>query len=104
MIKKKNKYDIEFESDFDLDEPEKIDNWTLDRSNADDKITTVVLVGDINGKSVRTDVIYWLDLNDRIAMTQNEIYRLGDPDPFWHSFLLSNGITLKDMQIKSTTH
>ena len=81
----------------------KIDNWSVHELQAE-KFTIPIIIGDVNGKEIRTDTIFWLDIEERVAMTKKDVYELGTPNMGWHGNITAAGYKLKDFEIKGTVH
>lgn len=83
-----------------------IENWILIGETSPDNPAFFIptLYGTIKGKKVKTSVIYWLDVEDKIAMTEKKIYKLGNPRPDWLQQLHSQGNKLSDVNVKGVVH
>jgi len=81
----------------------KIDNWSVHELQAE-KFTIPIIVGSVNGQEIRTDTIFWLDTEKKVAMTKKDIYELGNPNMGWHGNIVAAGYKLKDFEIKGTNH
>ena len=81
----------------------RIDNWSVHELQAE-KFMIPVIVGDVDGKEIRTDTIFWLDIDKGIAMTKKDIYELGSPNNGWYGNITAAGFNLKDFEIKGTVH
>lgn len=86
-------------------EPKSIDNWQIAHIYLDPSLTmsATVMKGFVGGKSIRTSPILWLDLEKRVAMTEYEIFKVGEPNRQWISVFLASGNSLEDLEIKDTT-
>lgn len=84
-------------------EPYKIDNWSVHQLEGD-RFIIPIIVGDVNGQEIKTDTIFWLDIEKKVAMTKKDIYLLGKPNSIWYTNLISTGYKLKDLEIKGTNH
>jgi hypothetical protein len=84
-----------------------IHDWVVDRVEVGERPNVMfapVLKGVVKGENHRTDIILWLDTKEKVAMTHETAYKLGDPDALWYTRLVSSGYSLEDMDIKDTIH
>jgi hypothetical protein len=89
-----------------MTEPKQIDNWQVAYVYLDASLTATasILRGFIDGRFMKSDALLWLDLEKRVAMTEKEIYKMGEPHGRWIQSFLSAGGCLEDIEIKDTTH
>lgn len=83
--------------------PDRVENWSIQQIE-NDFAALPILVGNINGKSITTEILFWLDIENKVAMTEKNIYHLGQPNKNWFGSLISAGYNLKDLEIKGTNH
>ena len=83
--------------------PYVIENWSVHQLEAD-RFSIPIIVGEVNGQEIRTDTIFWLDSEKKVAMTKKDIYNLGKPNSAWYGNVVGAGYKLKDMDIKGTNH
>jgi hypothetical protein len=81
-----------------------IEQWLIDHVDVDEKYTIPVMKGLVDGKKIKTDAVLWLDVDEKIAMTKGEIYKLGEPNNAWFNAITASGYTLKNVEIKATIH
>jgi len=83
-----------------------IDNWQIEHVFLDDSMTysAPVINGTVNGRRVKADVLLWLDLENKVAMTKDTVFKLGNPNSQWMGHFLARGNDPEDLEIKATTH
>lgn len=88
------------------EEPKQIDNWKIEHVYLDDTLTYVapIIKGTVEGKGIKADVLLWLDLENKVAMTKDQIFKLGNPNAQWMGYFLATGNDIEDLEIKATTH
>jgi len=84
----------------------KIDNWQIQHIFIDDSMTysAPVIQGIVDGKRIKKDILLWFDLKEMIAMTKDQVFKIGEPNPSWMSVYLASGNDPEDLEIKDTTH
>lgn len=87
-------------------DPNNIDNWQLSRIYFDDTYENYdeIIVGFVNGKFVKSSTLLYLDLEEKIVMTDKEVFKIGEPNNLWLTAYLQGGKCLDDIEIKGTTH
>lgn len=88
------------------EEPKQIDNWRIEQVYLDDTMTfsAPVIQGFVGGKKVKSDILLWFDLENKVAMTKDEIFKIGNPNSLWMGHYLASGHDPEDLEIKDTTH
>jgi len=88
------------------EETKKLDNWKIEMIFIDDTMTysAPVIKGFVGGRRVKPDVLLWFDLEEGIAMTKDNVFKIGDPNPQWMTVFLATGNDPADLEIKDTTH
>lgn len=83
-----------------------LDNWKIEHVYLDETMTysAPVIQGFVDGKRVKTDVLLWFDLDKKIAMTKDQIFKIGNPNAIWMGQYLASGHEPEDLEIKDTTH
>jgi hypothetical protein len=86
-------------------EPVLIDNWRIDHVFLDETMTSAapVIKGFVDGR-MKSDILLWFDLDNGIAMTKDQVFKIGDPNAFWMGRFLADGHSPEDLEIKDTTH
>lgn len=87
-------------------EPQQIDNWRIERVYLDESMTlsAPVIKGIVAGQYVKPEVLLWFDLEKKVAMTENQIFKIGNPNYQWMGHFLSSGHDPGDLEIKDTNH
>lgn len=87
-------------------EPSRIDNWSIEHVFLDESMqfTAPTIQGVVKGRPIKKDLLLWFDLENKIAMTRDTVYAIGDPNPFWMGNFLAAGNDIEDLEIKSTMH
>jgi hypothetical protein len=87
-------------------EAKNLENWQVNFAFLDESMTSVApfLQGEVNGTRIKNDILLWFDPDEGIAMTQEEIFRIGEPNERWMMMFLSSGKTLEDITIKGVSH
>ncbi len=81
-----------------------LDNWQLARKYYSASSYDDIIVGFVNGKFIKSSTLLYLDLDKRIAMTDKETFRIGEPNTTWLTSFLDGGGQLDNIEIKGTTH
>jgi hypothetical protein len=87
-------------------EPQQIDNWRIEHVYLDETMTmsAPVIKGLVEGRLVKPGILLWFDLEKRVAMTENHIFKIGDPNRQWMGHFLAAGHDPEDLEIKDTNH
>lgn len=88
------------------EKPKNLENWQVNFAFLDESMTSVapILQGEVNGVKIKHDLLLWFDPEEGIAMTQKEIFKIGEPNERWMMMFLSSGRTLDDITIKGVSH
>lgn len=88
------------------DKIKKIENWEIQHVFLDDTMTfsAPVIKGRVEGKKIVEDVLLWFDLENKVAMTRKEVFKIGEPNTQWMGVFLATGNSPEDLEIKDTTH
>lgn len=83
-----------------------LENWRIERVFMDESMmfAAPVIDGFVNGQRIRRDLLTWLDLEEGIAMTRSNVFKVGQPNPQWMGVFLAQGNDPGDLEIKGTTH
>ena len=87
-------------------EHQQIDNWRIEQVYLDESMTfsASVIKGVVGGRSVKPEILLWFDLEKKIAMTENQIFKIGDPNHQWMGHFLASGHEPDELEIKATNH
>jgi len=83
-----------------------ITDWEVHYAFSDSqmKYAIPVIQGMVGDKKVMNEALLWLDLEKREAMTQDQIFKLGQPNERWMMMYLASGRSVDDLEIKATNH
>lgn len=89
-----------------MTEHKTIENWFVGEVDVlDDYIKVVpVIRGVVDGRFTQFAPMLWFDLEKKIVMTDNNTYKIGEPNQRWLMKFLAEGHTIDDLEIKDTTH
>lgn len=89
-----------------MTEHKTLENWFVGQVEVkDDYIQTMpVIRGFVDGTFIQFAPLLWLDLEKKIAMTDNKTYKVGKPNQQWITRFLAEGHTIDDLEIKETNH
>ena len=84
----------------------RLDNWQVRVGYIDESMTVAApfLRGRVGNKMIKNELILWFDLEEGVAMTQESIFKIGDPDREWMVQFLAAGNKPEDLEIKGTNH
>lgn len=84
----------------------KINNWQIQNVFLDDSMTysAPVIQGIVDGKGVKTEVLLWFNFKEDLAMTQSQMFKIGEPNAQWIGAFLAAGNDPEDLEIKDTVH
>lgn len=86
--------------------PKMLENWTISEIlvDEDEMLVAPVLNGYVDGKRIKADIVLWFDVDEKIIMTIDKIFKTGNPNVQWITRLLNAGHCPHDLEIKATLH
>lgn len=86
--------------------PKMLENWTISEIlvDEDEMLVAPVLNGYVDGKRIKADIVLWFDVDEKIIMTSDKIFKTGNPNVQWITRLLNAGHCPHDLEIKATLH
>jgi hypothetical protein len=87
-------------------EHQELKGWLVGRVQQEDAFVPEILVirGFVEGRFTKFAPIYWLDLDKKIVMTDEHIYKMGEPNDKWIRSFLAAGNCIHDIEMKDDTH
>lgn len=88
------------------DDVKQIDNWEVHFAFVDEAMTIALptIKGMVGNKPIRNGALLWFDLEERLGMTAEEVFKIGKPNERWMMMFLASGRSIEDLEIKGTNH
>ena len=89
-----------------MTEHKTIENWLVGQVAVQDEFIPVmpVIRGFVDGKFTAFAPLLWLDFDKKIAMTDSNTYKIGEPNQKWLTTFLASGNCIHDLEIKDVIH
>jgi hypothetical protein len=83
-----------------------IENWQIHFAFLDEDMSAAapIIQGEVNGRKIKNDLLLWFDPENGLAMTQKEVFKIGEPNERWLMMFLSSGRSIDDLAIVGTNH
>jgi hypothetical protein len=83
-----------------------MENWFVGQVNVSDEFIPVMPVvrGFVDGQFTKLAPLLWLDLDKKLMMTDENIYKIGKPNQPWLNTFLAGGRCIHDLEIKDAVH
>lgn len=88
------------------DKHKTLENWFVGQIMIPDELVPVVPIirGFVDGKFIKFAPLLWFDSEKKIVMTDDAVYKMGEPNQSWLMTFLAEGHTIEDLEINDTIH
>jgi len=89
-----------------MTEHKTLENWFIGQIEVADEFIPImpVIRGFVDGKFTQFAPLLWFDFDKKIAMTDSNTYKIGEPNQKWFVRFLAEGHSMDDLEIKDTSH